>query len=197
MPTTELNLPPSGFEFARQWPAVMVVGVITFALGIAVLAWPSETLTVLSLLLGAQFVIFGAYRLIGAVTDKTTSPGFFGFVGVMMIASGVIVLRNPFETVAVLATLLGVVWIVGGSVDLISAVEDRHEDGHWLTFFKAVLLLVAGIVVVVWPTPTLAVIAWISGLQLTLFGLAIIVTGFNLRGQTPRSLPDSATSPRR
>ncbi|MFT6289848.1 MAG: uncharacterized membrane protein HdeD (DUF308 family) [Ilumatobacter sp.] len=185
MPTTERTSPPSGLEFARQWPAVVAVGAITLALGIAVLAWPSQTLTVLSLLLGAQFVIFGVYRLIAAVTDTTTAPGFFGFLGVMMIASGVVVLRNPFETVAVLATLLGVVWIIGGSVDLIGALENRHEDGHWLTLFQALLLLVAGIVVVVWPTPTLAVIAWISGLQLTIFGIAIILTGINLRRHTP------------
>ncbi len=148
------------------------------------LSWPSETLTVLSLLLGAQFVVFGAYRLIGAFTDQTNAPGFFGFVGVMMIATGVIVLRNPFETVAVLATILGVVWIIGGSVDLIGALENRHADGHWLALFKGLLLLGAGIVVVVWPTPTLAVIAWISGFQLTVFGIAIIATGFNIRRLT-------------
>jgi uncharacterized membrane protein HdeD (DUF308 family) len=45
-------------------------------------------------------------------------------------------------------------------------------------------LLVAGIVVVMWPTPTLAVIARISGFQLTVFGIAIIATGFNIRRLT-------------
>lgn len=184
MPTTELETPITGLEFARQWPAVMFVGVVSVVLGIVVLSWPGETLAVLSLLIGAQFVVFGVYRLIDAFTDKTTAPGLIGFVGILMIASGVIVLRNPFETVAILATILGVVWILSGSIDVIGAFADRHEDGHWLKVLRGLLSLVAGLMVVSWPAPTLAVVAWISGLQLALFGIAIIVTAFSLRRAT-------------
>jgi uncharacterized membrane protein HdeD (DUF308 family) len=95
--------------------------------------------------------------------------------------SGVIVLRNPYETVAILATILGVVWIVSGSIDVVAAIADRGSGGRGLRILKGLVAAIAGIVVVSWPAPTVTVVAWIAGLQLVIFGLVIIATAFSFR----------------
>jgi uncharacterized membrane protein HdeD (DUF308 family) len=169
---------------AKSWPVVMFVGLVTIVIGIMVVAWPDETLKVLSVLFGIQLLVFGLFRLISAFSSDSSdslAPGLVGFIGVIGMMAGVVVLRNPFETVAVLATVLGIVWIVGGSIDLIASIADRRLDNRGMTAFSAVVTVVAGIVVVSWPAPTLAVIAWIAGIYLITFGVLFCLGAFRLR----------------
>ncbi len=183
-PETDTLIGPVGLRLAREWPTVMMIGLITLALGIVVIAWPQQTLVVVSILLGIQLVIFGVFRLISAFATDAISPGLQGFVGILSIIAGVIVLRNPFETVEVLAVVLGVVWIVGGSIDVIGSIADRSmEHRGWLAF-GGLISIAAGIVVVSWPAPTVTVIAWIAGLYLIIFGLFICVDAWQLRRLT-------------
>ena len=53
------RLSPSGIAMAREWPSVMLIALLTLALGVVVLAWPSQTLVVVSVLLGIQLLVFG------------------------------------------------------------------------------------------------------------------------------------------
>ena len=171
-------------RLAREWPAVFVMGLITVALGIVVISWPQETLTVISVLIGLQILIYGIYGLVKAFAHDTTSPGWTGFVGVLGIIIGIVVLRNPFETVAVLAALLGVVWIIGGIIQVFGSIADSGGEHRLLGVFGGLLSIVAGIVVVAWPAPTVTVIAWISGIYLIVFGLFLCVSAFQLRSLT-------------
>ncbi len=182
--TTNSGTGLDSLRLAREWPAVFVMGLITVALGIVVISWPQETLTVISVLVGLQILVYGIYRLVTAFSHDTTSPGWTGFVGILGIVVGIVVLRNPFETVAVLAVLLGVVWIIGGIIELIGSIADSSRDRRWLGVFGGLLSIAAGIVVVAWPAPTVTVIAWIAGLYLITFGLFLCVSAFQLRRLT-------------
>ena len=113
-----------GLRLAREWPAVFMMGLVTLALGVVVISWPQETLKVISVLIGLQILVYGIYGLVSAFAHDTVSPGWTGFVGILGIIVGIVVLRNPFETVAVLAALLGVVWIIGGIIELIGSIAD-------------------------------------------------------------------------
>jgi uncharacterized membrane protein HdeD (DUF308 family) len=170
-----------GLAFAREWPTVLFLGILTIGLGVVVLVWPSQTLTVLSILLGIQLVLFGLFRLISAFSSDTESPGFAGFVGIIAMIGGIIVLRNPIETVAVLATILGVVWVITGSIDVIEALANKREGNRLLLALTGLLSVAAGVIVVAWPAPTVTVLAWIAGLYLVIFGLFISASAFSLR----------------
>ena len=182
--TTERDLGLEGLAFVREWPVMFVVGLITLGLGIVVISWPQETLTVISVLIGLQILIYGVYRLVTAFAHDTVSPGFTAFTGVIGIIAGVVVLRHPFQTVAVLAVVLGVVWIIGGSIELLGAIADSTLDHRGMLAIGGFLSIAAGVVVVAWPAPTVTVVAWIAGLYLIVFGLFICVTAFQLRRLT-------------
>ena len=168
-------------ELARSWSVAVFVGVLTIALGVIVMVWPSQTLAVLAILLGLQLLIFGLYRLIHSFSSDVRSPGLLAFAGILGMVAGVIVLRHPFETVVVLATLLGVVWVIGGAIELMVAIVDGSQDHRWIMVFSALLSIAAGVIVLAWPAPTLTVIAWISGLYLVLSGLLICDLGWKLK----------------
>lgn len=166
---------------ASGWAVAMFVGIITVALGIILLAWPGETLRVLSILLGLQLLVFGLFRLINAFSSTTSSPGVVGFIGIIGMLAGVLVIRRPFETAAILATILGLVWIVGGSIDLISSVADRSISDRRLIALSGLVTLAAGVLIVSWPGPTLAVVAVVGGLYLVIIGLIIAATALTVR----------------
>lgn len=181
MSNTEFSTVAVAFDIDRAWSAVLTVGIATIALGAVLLAWPAETLSVVSILLGIQFVMFGVFRLAGAFRSDAVAPALFGVIGALMIASGVIILRNRFETLAVLATLLGLLWIVSGAIDLLDALTDSGGERRLIRMLLGFLSLVSGVVVVAWPTPTLTVIAWIAGLHLVLFGVLLVASAFSIR----------------
>ena len=166
---------------ARAWSTIMVIGVLTLGVGVAVMVWPSQTLTVLSVLLGIQLLVFGLFRLIGAFAGDVSSPGFVGFVGILGMIAGIVVLRHPFETVAVLAAILGPVWIVTGVIEVVDAIANKYVDGRGWLALGGLVSIAAGAVVVAWPSPTVTVIAWIAGLYLVIFGLFICASAFSMR----------------
>lgn len=175
---------PTALLLAREWPAILVIGILTVAVGAVVIAWPSQTLTVLSVLLGVQLLVFGLFRLISAFADNVISPGFVGFVGILGMIAGVVVLRHPFETVTVLATILGAVWIVTGVIEVIDAMANKYVDGRGWMALAGLLSVAAGAVIVAWPEPTVTVVAWIAGFYLIVFGLFICASAFSMRSLT-------------
>lgn len=181
-PTTLDEKNAFDLALAETWPVAMFVGVITAAIGVVVVAWPDGTLKVLSILFGIQLLLFGLFRLISAFSSANPAPWFSGFIGIIGMMAGVVVVRNPFETVAVLATVLGLVWVVGGSIELISSIADSSMRDRGLVAFGAIISIAAGIVILAWPGPTVTVIAWIAGLYLIIFGLVICAAAFRLRG---------------
>jgi uncharacterized membrane protein HdeD (DUF308 family) len=183
--TTDDRAAAFDLALASTWPVAMFIGVMTTVIGVMVVAWPDGTLKVLSILFGIQLLLFGLFRLISAFSSDAAAPGLVGFIGVIGMMAGVVVIRNPFETVAVLATVLGLVWVVGGSIELISSIADSTMRDRGLVTFGAAITIVAGIVVLAWPGPTITVIAWIAGVYLIAFGLMICYTALRLRRLEP------------
>jgi uncharacterized membrane protein HdeD (DUF308 family) len=175
----------SALQFALEagWTMALFTAIITAALGIIILVWPSETLKVLSILLGLQLLLFGLFRLISAFSTDTDSPGIIGFVGVIGMIAGVLVLRHPFETVTLLATILGVVWIVSGSIDLMSALADSSLSDRGFTALAGLLSVAGGVIVVAWPSPTLLVISVIGGIYLVATAAVIGSAAMRMRAR--------------
>jgi uncharacterized membrane protein HdeD (DUF308 family) len=184
VPATPSLLP----DLSDVWPAALAMGLVTAAIGVVVLFWPRETLTVLSVLLGIQLLIFGLFRLFGAFSSRSPAPVLLGLVGVLGMAVGVVVLRHPFESIAVLATLLGVVWMVSGAIDLVHGLAGPSSGDRWVTLLSAAITVVAGIVVVSWPAPTLTVIAWTAGIYLVFMGLLICYGAFSIKQTHERTV---------
>jgi uncharacterized membrane protein HdeD (DUF308 family) len=87
--------------------------------------------------------------------------------GVLLVLLGVWMLTNPFESVTVLAILVGVSLIVGGFME--AAVADDLGLG-WLAWVGGALFIVAGVVVLAWPDITLWALAVATGITLVVTG---------------------------
>ncbi|WP_433268853.1 HdeD family acid-resistance protein [Actinosynnema sp. CS-041913] len=168
-------------------------GVVTVLIGVLVLVWPGITILTAAVLFGVQLLITGVFWLISSFTESRATSGYrvlFAVAGVLALVAGILSLRSPFQTVAVLALLLGATWVVGGVAEIF------HGFGNsgW-TVFSGFVTLVAGIVVLVMPMSSLVALAWLLGITLLVLGVLSIAAAVT-DGRAPATRPSPGTTGR-
>lgn len=168
----------------RHWGWVLAYGIITLAAGLAVLVWPSQTLLVLAVLFGIQLIVSGIFRFVAALATEDLTGGtrvLLAILGVLSIIIGLWAVRHVVITLLALAVFLGIYWIVSGTIDMFTALSHHGMPDRSWTVFSGVLSVIAGIIVLIWPGPTLLVLAIVLGIWLLIFGVMEIMAGFRLR----------------
>lgn len=108
--------------------------------------------------------------------------------GIALIVLGVWLLTNLFESVTVLAWLIGISLIVAGIVEVLALHAVREvAAAAWIS---GGLLVAGGIAVLVWPDATLWALAVVAGLVLLLAGIlrVIVALGDRDSGDMPLQL---------
>jgi len=94
--------------------------------------------------------------------------------GLALVAVGVWMLTNLFESVVVLALLVGASLIVGGVLEVVALGGSRGLG--WLGWLGGGVLILAGVMVMAWPDVTLWVIAFLAGVALLFTGTVRAIT---------------------
>lgn len=166
------------------WGWVLGFGLVTLAAGIAVLAWPAETLLVIAVLFGIQLVVTGIFRFVLALTVPAASGGMraiYAIIGLLSLIVGLWAIRHANLTVLVLAVLLGIYWIVHGVIELFMALSEPTLPDRGWTGLMGGLSVAAGIIVVAIPGISVLTLAVVLGVWLVLFGLGQMMIAFRLR----------------
>ncbi len=167
---------------AWWWPALF--GVVSIIAGVLALAWPGPTLLVLAVLFGAELIVWGIYRLVGAVTFGDAGGGartLWAILGVLSLLLGFYALRHIVITLLSLGLLLGIFWLVDGIGLIVSAIEHRGMPGRGLSLLSGVLGVIAGLVLLVWPAISILTLAWLAGLWLLILGVMQVSVAIQLR----------------
>jgi len=177
----------------RAWGWVLFFGLVTVGLGIVVLVWPDKTIVVVAVLFGIQLVIAGIFRFVTALAIDDAPGGtrvLLALLGVLSFIIGIYALKHVNVTIAALALLLGIFWIVNGAIELFTAIGQRGMPGRGWTILLALLSIVAGIVVLAYPDITLLALAVVLGIWLVALGIIEIALAFQLRslGRQPGPL---------
>ncbi len=169
-------------RYVLPWWLMALLGLSSVVLGLLTLVWPGRTLLVMVVLLGIHLLVFGAMRFVWALADdELPQRGFVALMGILGVVAGLVVLRRPFETLAVLALILGVYWVFSGLLDVFTAIGDENEPNRALLGLRGLLGTAAGVVVVLWPGITLLAIAVIAGVNLVSMGVVEILLANRLR----------------
>jgi uncharacterized membrane protein HdeD (DUF308 family) len=175
----------------KAWKGTMIAGgITTIVLGLVLLIWPEQTLLVFASLLGIGLILVGIARLANAATDRVRagkSRLWRALLGLIYIIAGIVVLANLNGTLRFLVWAVGVIWVITGIVEIISALA--RGRGHasasgWSSGDRAISIVIGvlnlafGVVVLVWPGPTVVFLVWISGLWLIALGVLQIIFAF-------------------
>ncbi len=195
---------PSGFFLgsdvaAAAWPAFMAAAIGSLILGAILLAWPKETLTVVAVLIGAALVVAGLLRLVDGFTARDTSGGrrvASVVIGLIAIVLGLYCMRHYHLTIAALAIIVGLFWVIHGIAEIGIGLFAGGLPGHWLTVLSGALSFCAGMIVLFWPTISLTVLTAVIGIWLIVYGILAAILAFRLRrsGSPPPGSGDLAAA---
>jgi uncharacterized membrane protein HdeD (DUF308 family) len=169
---------------SRSWGWFAFFGALTVVVGILVLVWPGHTLVALAVLFGLQLVVMGLFRLVAAITTTDATGGaraLMAILGLLGLVIGLWALRHIDLALSVLAIFLGIYWIIDGVVEIFTAISYPELPGRGWVVVSGLLAILFGIVVLVWPKPSLLVLAVILGIFLLLFGALQLLIAFGLR----------------
>jgi uncharacterized membrane protein HdeD (DUF308 family) len=189
---------PEEATFLAWWRRLALVGgVVSLILGLILLIWPRETLLVVAVLLGLWLIISGVIRLVQSILTPDTGfrseaavgqerdlgPGRSGGArvlhalgGLLLLGIGIVCLRNLSNSLALLAALIGVAWILVGVIELWAAFSGTSAGGSRVgQVVIGLVTVVGGLVVLLWPDITLVVLVWLTGLWLLVLGLIQLI----------------------
>lgn len=170
---------------SKGWLATY--GALTTIAGVLALALPGTTLLVIAVVFAVQLFIFGVYRLVTAFATTESSAGsrvLYAIVGILSILVGILCLRDPLQTIAVLTLMLGAFWLIAGIVELFNGVSARGEKGRGWAVLSGIVGVVAGIVVLSYPVGSAVTLAWLLGILLILHGVIALGQALS-RSTTP------------
>src|SRR5215813_5721082 len=161
---TQLRRDPADMVagIGRHWGWVLAFGIITLAVGVIVLAWPSETLVVVAVLFGIQLIVMGIFRFVAAFAADDLTGGtrvLLALLGVLSLIVGLYAVRHVLITLLALALLLGIFWIVSGAVELFMALSHRQMSHRGWNAVMGIVSVLAGIVVLAYPGISLLTLA--------------------------------------
>jgi uncharacterized membrane protein HdeD (DUF308 family) len=182
--TTVISTRPS-----RGWR--IGFGLVTVVAGVLILAWPGAAVLTVAVILGIHLIVAGIYRAVTALTRDIdgTLRALYLLLGLLLIVVGILCLRSPFRATAVLVLLFGLSWIANGVIELFHGV---NGGGGW-TIASGVVSLLAGVVVLVYPAPSVLAMVWLFGIALIVIGATATVEAMISRRST-RTIPGPAAS---
>jgi uncharacterized membrane protein HdeD (DUF308 family) len=168
----------------QAWQVVMAAAVIVFVVGLILLVWPKATVVVVAALIGVALLVTGIFRLISGFTVSDASGGTraaYIIIGLLATLAGLYCLRHLSVTAALLAFVVGVFWTLYGIVDLIVAATSGPGTGRGLRALTGLLSLVAGLIVMFWPTISVTILLAVIGIWLIFYGLLLAVLAWQIR----------------
>ena len=165
------NLTERAGRTVKYWWLMMLAGILCFAAGIAVFAFPLESYVVLSLLAGILMLFVGAAQLIVASTSSNylTMRGYVLVGGVIDLLLGFLLCIYPALTMTFLPVMLGI-WMMYHSFMIIAFggdLETFRVNGSGWTVLGGILLLILSLVVLINPfSAGIATVVVLSGVGL-------------------------------
>ena len=179
-------VPVSINRLAEHWGLVLAYGLVTLGLGVALVAWPQASVTVFTVLIAIQLVVAGIFRVISALSMSRIDGGIRALVGLsggIALIVGLLVLRDPLQTVVVLGLILGVWWVVAGVIDILGAFLSPGSSRRGWDIVSGVVSVLAGGFLLVYTDVSLHVLVVFAGIWLILAGVLATVAAFRLRSE--------------
>ncbi|MCK7622216.1 HdeD family acid-resistance protein [Streptomyces sp. RS10V-4] len=167
----------------RGWQALITIGLASIALGAVVLAWPGETLRVLGIAFGVYLLVSGVLQLVAAF--GTHVPGHLRAMhvvaGALSILLGLICFRGTLQSILLLALWIGFGWLMSGIMMTAAAGSAPQTPARGWQLFLGIVTLLAGIVLIVSPFGSIAVLAMVAGIMAVVLGAVEVFHAVQLR----------------
>jgi len=149
------------------WWMLLLRGLALLLLGFFAVVWPGLTLYGFAVGFAVYVVAVGVVNLITTLNGLGRLPLWFLSLALaaLEIGVGVFLLRHLTAAVSTIVLLVGLVFVVRGILEIISAYGDGYEaKNRSLLAVLGVISLAAGVVVWAYPTASALAFTWVVGL---------------------------------
>lgn len=167
-----------------QLMGVVVIGLV---LGVIAILFPAASLLTVAIVFGIYLIASGLFRITTAFVAEPLGAGLrwlSGLMGLLIVVAGIICLSNPFQSLIVLAVVIGAGWILEGIIDLAGGVRGTIHP-RWFGWVSGIVSIAAGVAMLVLPAAGVVALVSIGGI------LLIVVSASTLL-----ALPRRATTSR-
>lgn len=169
--------------FRHLWRTVLVWGVLTLLLGVAVLVWPGKSILVAAVLFGVYLVVSGIAQVLFALTlDVSVGSRILMFIsGAVSLVLGLLAFHHfndGYYAILLLAIWIAVGLIFQGVSETVLAISYPGLPGRGWHIVMGIITAIAGIIVLTWPFHSIAVLTIFAGAGLVVIGIAQIVWAF-------------------
>jgi uncharacterized membrane protein HdeD (DUF308 family) len=174
------DVPASVAGLEVPWWLVLLQGIAAVFIGLLLVTQPGATLFTLVVFLGVYWLVGGIFDLVGIFLDRT-NWGWKLFTAILGILAGLLVVRNPlWATIALPATLVWLLATIGIVVGVVGIYRALTGAG-WGAGILGAMSVTLGIILVLNPLISLAVLVYFAGFWAVLGGIATIAGAFWLR----------------
>ena len=162
------------------WWVFMLRGVLVAALGISALIWPTLTLEILVLLVGAYLIADGVMGLVLSFRRPGASGGLLQ--PVVSAVVGLVLVFWPSQSARTLLMVLGAGALFIGISYLVTA--RRYGVGGMdrrLMTTVGVIAAVLGVILLVWPGAAVVTVSWIIAAAALLLAAVLILMGVRFK----------------
>jgi uncharacterized membrane protein HdeD (DUF308 family) len=167
------------------WKSTLVSGILSLILGVLVTAWPGISVLAAAVVFGVYLLITGFAQVIFAFAVHVSAGSriLLFISGAASLILAVLAFRHFGQGYAVLllAIWIGIGFIFRGVATTVSAISDPTLPGRGWSIFVGVISLLAGIVVLASPFPSIVTLAIVVGVSLIVIGVFEIVSSFGIR----------------
>ncbi|MGF6940999.1 HdeD family acid-resistance protein [Streptomyces auratus] len=181
------------------WQFLLTMGVTAIALGVLVLAWPSQTLRVVGVLFGIYLLATGVFQLAAAFgTHVPRHLRVLHFVaGALFILLGLVCFRGTLESILLLALWIGFGWLLRGIMVTATAISAEGTPARGWQLFLGIITTLAGIVLIVSPFSSIAALTLVVGIMAIVLGVAEVFQAIKMRIEVGRLTQGTTTKRRR
>ena len=179
---TQVEVYDATDDMKKSWWVLLVFGILSILLGGLLIFWPGQTLTVVTTIVGLFMIIAGLVRFFMAIfASQIDHRWLLAFIGIVGVALGVIIMRNPEATIKVIVLITALVWIIGGMVDFFRGITDSTAPDRGLRIGFGALSALFGVILLAWPDVTVTVFAILVGIYIVVLGMLEIVAAFQIK----------------
>ena len=162
----------------RLWLVLLALGAVALVFGVLILANIWTSVHLVTIFAGLFLVFAGAVQLAAAAAARRW--GWRLVAALLTLAAGLVVVLWPEASLKALAVVVGVSFVLVGLTVAIAAWRYRAGGVPGASIF-GIVLVVAGLVVGLWPGPTVAIVMALIGLSAVALGVWLIAQAFVMR----------------
>ena len=160
--------------------ALLFGGIASLVFGLLLFTQTTAALAIIMLLIGLMWFIQGIFNLLSIFLDKS-EWGWKLFGGVIGIAAGLLVLKNPIESTAVVPAVVALLMGIFGLLIGISGLIDAFKGGGWGIGVFGVVAIIIGLLFIFNGVVSGQILVWLLALLLVVQGVVGIYYAYKYR----------------